>query len=620
MTPPWPLLLHRHRSFSTCSSFHRRPLCPRVRAMVVLRGRVAWACPVLVVLLLLQLAGASHVVYETHLLETEAAAADVPPSILDAELSTGYHFRPIKNWINAPMYYKGWYHFFYQYNPKGAVWGNIVWAHSVSRDLINWVALETAIQPSIKSDKYGCWSGSATILRDGTPAIMYTGIDRADINYEVQNIAFPKNKSDPLLREWVKPKSNPIIVPEGGINATQFRDPTTAWYADGHWRLLIGALSGASRGVAYVYRSRDFMRWTRVRKPLHSAPTGMWECPDLYPVTVDGRQNGLDTSVTSSPKVKHVLKNSLDLRRYDYYTVGTYNRKTERYVPDNPTGDEHHLRYDYGNFYASKTFYDPVKRRRILWGWANESDTAVDDVAKGWAGIQAIPRKVWLDPSGRQLMQWPVEELEALRGKKPVSLRDGVVKRGEHVEVTGLRSSQADVEVSFEVPSLEGAEALDPALANDAQKLCSVKGADVEGGVGPFGLWVLASAKLEEKTAVFFRVFKAARNINSTKPVVLMCSDPTTSSLNPNLYKPTFAGFVDTDIAKGKISLRSLIDRSVVESFGAGGRTCILSRVYPTLALGKNAHLHVFNNGKVDIKVSQLTAWEMKKPALMNGA
>ena len=56
---------------------------------------------------------------------------------------------------------------------------------------------------------------------------------------------------------------------------------------------------------------------------------------------------------------------------------------------------------------------------------------------------------------------------------------------------------QADVEVSFEVPSLEGAEALDPALANDAQKLCSVRGADVEGGVGPFGLWVLASSKLE---------------------------------------------------------------------------------------------------------------------------
>ena len=61
------------------------------------------------------------------------------------------------------------------------------------------------------------------------------------------------------------------------------------------------------------------------------------------------------------------------------------------------------------------------------------------------------------------------------------------------------------------------------------------------------------------------------------------------------------------------------IDRSVVESFGAGGKTCILSRVYPSIAIGKDAHLYVFNNGEVDIKVSSLTAWEMKKP-LMNGA
>jgi beta-fructofuranosidase len=57
----------------------------------------------------------------------------------------------------------------------------------------------------------------------------------------------------------------------------------------------------------------------------------------------------------------------------------------------------------------------------------------------------------------------------------------------------------------------------------------------------------------------------------------------------------------------------------VVESFGAGGKTCILSRVYPSMALGKDAHLHVFNNGETDIKVSKLTAWEMKRP-LMNGA
>ncbi|OEL34755.1 Beta-fructofuranosidase, insoluble isoenzyme 2 [Dichanthelium oligosanthes] len=576
---------------------------------LVIRVACAW-------LLLLQLAGASHVIYRDFETEAATAAAKVPPSIVDPLLRTGYHFQPPKNWINAPMYYEGWYHFFYQYNPKGAVWDNIVWAHSVSRDLINWQALETAIEPSIPSDKHGCWSGSATTLPDGTPVIMYTGINRPDMNYQVQNVAYPKDKSDPMLREWVKPQHNPIIVPDGDINATQFRDPTTAWLSgDGQWRLLIGsAAEGGDRGVAYVYRSQDFKQWRRVQRPLHSAATGMWECPDFYPVS-PGHTTGLDASTASGPKVKYVLKNSLDVRRYDYYTVGTYDQKAERYVPDDPAGDERHLRYDYGNFYASKTFYDPSKQRRVLWGWANESDTRAHDVAKGWAGIQAIPRKVWLESSGRQLLQWPIEEVEALR-HRPVTLKDTVIKTGEHVEVTGHQTAQADVEVSFELSSLDWAEPLDPALAHDAERLCGVKGADVEGGVGPFGLWVLASANRAERTAVFFRVFKAAGN---GKPAVLMCTDPTKSSLNPGLYLPTFAGFVDTDLPDGKISLRTLIDRSVVESFGAGGKTCILSRVYPSLAIDKNTHLYVFNNGKADVKVSRLTAWQMTKP-LMNGA
>jgi len=48
----------------------------------------------------------------------------------------------------------------------------------------------------------------------------------------------------------------------------------------------------------------------------------------------------------------------------------------------------------------------------------------------------------------------------------------------------------------------------------------------VEGGVGPFGLWVLASANREERTAVFFRVFCPARGGGGDKPVVLMCTDP----------------------------------------------------------------------------------------------
>jgi beta-fructofuranosidase len=48
------------------------------------------------------------------------------------------------------------------------------------------------------------------------------------------------------------------------------------------------------------------------------------------------------------------------------------------------------LRYDYGKFYASKTFFDGAMNRRILWGWINESDSESDDIKKGWSGLQVM--------------------------------------------------------------------------------------------------------------------------------------------------------------------------------------------------------------------------------------
>ncbi|OMO68396.1 Glycoside hydrolase, family 32 [Corchorus olitorius] len=506
------------------------------------------------------------------------------------------------------MYYKGIYHFFYQYNPKGAVWGNIVWAHSVSKDMINWESLEPAMYPSKPFDIKGCWSGSATILPNKGPIILYTGLDSKD--RQLQNYAVPANLSDPYLRKWIKPDHiNPIVDPDQGVNASAFRDPTTAWWLNGHWRMLVGS-KRHYRGIAYLYRSRDFISWIKAKHPLHSAPhTDMWECPDFYPVLLSGDRRGLDTSVVGK-HVKHVLKVSLDATRYDYYTVGTYLTDKDRYVPDNTSVDGWDgLRYDYGNFYASKSFFDPAKNRRIIWGWVNESDATEDNVIKGWAGIQAIPRTVWLDPNQRQLRQWPIEELETLRGKN-IKMSHQQLKTGDHIEIKGITPAQVDVDVTFHIESLDKAELFNPSWKN-AQDLCAQKGSMVKGGVGPFGLLTLASKNLEEYTPVFFRVFKASKNY-----VVLLCSDARSSSLKDGLYKPSFAGFVDIDLADKKLPLRTLIDHSVVESFGGGGKTCITSRVYPTLAVLENAHLYAFNHGTETITIENLNAWNMKKPRM----
>ncbi|KAL3646891.1 Invertase [Castilleja foliolosa] len=222
-----------------------------------------------------------------------------------------------------------------------------------------------------------------------------------------------------------------------------------------------------------------------------------------------------------------------------------------------------------------------------------------------------IPRTILLDQKGKQLLQWPIQEVEKLRGKK-IELSNKKLVKGDNVEITGITTAQADVDVTFGFDSLDEAEPFDPSWDRyDAQKLCSQKGSTVQGGLGPFGLLTLASKNLEEYTPVFFRVFK-----DQDKHIVLMCSDA--SRDGTGAYRPSFAGFVDVDLTQKKLSLRSLIDHSVVESFGAGGKTCISSRVYPTLAIYDNAHLYAFNNGTETVNIDSLSAWSMNNPQNMN--
>ncbi|KAF2315793.1 hypothetical protein GH714_040331 [Hevea brasiliensis] len=131
---------------------------------------------------------------------------------------TAYHFQPHRNWMNGPLFYMGWYHLFYQYNPDSAVWGNITWGHAVSVDLIHWFYLPFAMVPDQWYDTNGVWTGSATLLPDGQIMMLYTG-DTND-SVQVQNLAYPANLSDPLLIDWIKYPGNPVLVPQQELKPT----------------------------------------------------------------------------------------------------------------------------------------------------------------------------------------------------------------------------------------------------------------------------------------------------------------------------------------------------------------------------------------------------------------
>jgi len=60
------------------------------------------------------------------------------------------------------------------------------------------------------------------------------------------------------------------------------------------------------------------------------------------------------------------------------------------------------------------------------------------------------------------------------------------------------------------------------------------------------------------------------------------------------------------------------IDRSIIESFGDGGKVVITSRVYPLLAIEKDAHLFAFNDGSQSVVISKLDAWSMRQAEFEN--
>ncbi|MBA0582446.1 hypothetical protein Gorai_024593 [Gossypium raimondii] len=499
--------------------------------------------------------------------------------------------------IAGPLYHKGWYHLFYQYNPYSAIWGNITWGHAVSRDLIHWLYLPLALVPDHWYDIKGVWTGSATILPDGQIIMLYTGETNESV--QVQNLAYPANVSDPLLLHWLKYPGNPVMVPPPGVKPDDFRDPTTAWLGpDGTWRLTMGSKFDTTIGISLVYHTTNFRDYELLDGVLHAVPgTGMWECVDFYPVAINGSV-ALDTS-SLGPGIKHVLKASLDNTKVDHYAIGTYDPITDKWTPDNPEEDVGiGLKVDYGRYYASKTFFDQHKQRRVLWGWINETDTETADLKKGWASLQTIPRTVLYDnKTGTNLLQWPVEEVESLRLNSTM-FKEVLVEPGSVVPLDIGTTTQLDILAEFEI------EPLIPSTTNEIDD-CG-DGAVDRSTYGPFGLLVIADASLSELTPIYFRPLNASDGSLKT----YFCTDETRSSKASDVFKQVYGGKVPV-LDDENYNMRVLVDHSIVESFAQGGRTVISSRIYPTEAIYGAARLFLFNNATgVNVKAT-LKIWEL---------
>jgi beta-fructofuranosidase len=350
----------------------------------------------------LQLSGAA--ILAPSLIRTFPTALDPATAALCRKLASDplrpqYHLLPTHNWMNdpnGPLFFRGRYHMFHQFNPTGAVWGNMNWAHATSVDMIHWQHEPIALSPTPHgSDRDGVFSGSA-ILDNGKPTMIYTGVappasdaqatlrDGVHTWQETQCLAIAQ---DDDLRTWKKLAEPVIDTPPAGLAVTGFRDPSV-WREDDHWMLTLGSGVRGKGGMVLLYSSPDLRHWTylhpliqgaaRDQDAVNPVDTGdMWECPDFFPL---GN--------------KHVLL--ISTMGKVHWKVGTF--ANQRFTPEKEGV------VDWGAYYAAKTMLD-TNGNRILWGWITETRPDDELIKAGWAGAMSLPRVLTLSAQNELQME-----------------------------------------------------------------------------------------------------------------------------------------------------------------------------------------------------------------------
>jgi fructan beta-fructosidase len=321
-----------------------------------------------------------------------------------------FHFTPAKNWINDPnglVYFEGEYHLFFQFNPFGNSWGHMSWGHAVSTDLVHWQHLPVAIPETSGIMAFsGCavvdWHNSSGFGVNGQPplVIVFTG-QNDTLRRQDQRLALSNDRG----RSWSFFEGNPVL----DIGVQDFRDPKVLWHEPSQKWVMIVVL--ADQLKVSFYNSSDLKTWTHQSDfaPPNTSDR-LWEVPELF-----------ELKIGFSSDSRWVVK-------VDAFETGDAGRVAGRYfvgqfdgmcfVPDNLEPEPNWV--DFGeDFYAAISWSDVPDGRRIWLGWMSNWNYARETPTFPWRGAMSLPRSLRLEEvEGRlRLMQEPVHELEALRGR-----------------------------------------------------------------------------------------------------------------------------------------------------------------------------------------------------------
>jgi fructan beta-fructosidase len=184
---------------------------------------------------------------------------------------------------------------------------------------------------------------------------------------------------------------------------------------------------------------------------------GIWECPDLFPLGLDGK--------TKWVLIVNVGSGAPAGGSGGQYFVGDFDGQKLTLDPsylEKKAGQksEPALWLDYGpDFYAAVTWSDvqPRDGRRLAIGWMSNWQYANDMPTSPWRSAMSLPRELRLrsTPDGLRLIQKPVPELEKLRGPLHRFPGGTIEAANAWIKRNGLGSGPLELVIEF-APATKG--------------------------------------------------------------------------------------------------------------------------------------------------------------------
>ena len=462
-----------------------------------------------------------------------------------------YHFSPLYGWMNDPngMVYKdGEYHLFYQHNPYGSKWGNMHWGHAISKDLINWEHRPDAITP----DALGTiFSGSAVVDTDNTAGFgagAIVAIYTQNSDRQVQSIAYSTDNG----RSFTKYENNPVLTSD----ARDFRDPKVFWHKETQRWIMLLTVGQEMQ----IFSSSNLKDWAFESSfgEGQGAHGGVWECPDLFELPVDGTN-----------EKKWVLLCNLNPGgpfggSATQYFVGTFNGK--EFVNESPSKTKW---MDWGkDHYATVTWSDAPDNRRIAIAWMSNWQYANDVPTSQYRSPNSVPRDLSLfTVDGETYLQSaPSPEL--------LKLRDISKKRS--FKVNGTRT------IKDMIAGNEGAYEIELTIENQY--------ADVIG----FRLYNDKGEEVDMQYDMKEKKFSMDRRKSGDV------------GFNENFPMLTWTAI---ESGKDELKLRLFVDKSSVEAFVDGGRFVMTNQVFPSEPY---THIDFYSKGGA-YKVDSFVIYKLKK-------